>query len=599
MEKCFRTKFIILVGVMFFTLPFFAEAVSYSYGHQQDFYLDSNYDKSEREEISATIRYISSRAYFYIENEWWDDLTSKKKQEYKIVIKNLAKEFDNNIYPVLTSLYGHEWKPGIDKDYRTTVLFGQTKEDIAGYFRSIDEYRKIQAPESNEKEMVYLSTRCFDSKNISSYLAHEFTHLITFNQKNRKQEQDEDIWLNELRAEYSPTLLGYDDEFDGSNLETRIRYFVTNPSDSLTEWKNETRDYGITNLFGQYLVEQFGTDILSQSMASPYVGVASLNYALSQAGVDKDLFQVFSDMMIAVSLNDCSLGKEYCFEYEPLSYLRIAPSLIYLPSTQEANLSLVYAVKEWSGHWYKIIGGGKGLKIEFKSLSDGGFIIPYFIQQSNKTETVKFLELDENYEGVIELPYFSENHQSMTIIPTIFEKTSDFSDKEPFSRFSLEISTFENGEEEQEGQEEIEEIKPIAEITIEQLKVKIAEIMAQIQLLLVEIDKIKADSAHLIIPSGFNFNQSLRIGMSSVDVKYLQIVLNSDSETRLTESGVGSPGQETIYFGPLTKSAVVKFQEKYADEILTPWGLSVGNGFVGTNTREKLNSLLKEFKNEQ
>ena len=94
------------------------------------------------------------------------------------------------------------------------------------------------------------------------------------------------------------------------------------------------------------------------------------------------------------------------------------------------------------------------------------------------------------------------------------------------------------------------------------------------------------------IPEEFRFKQNLSFGQNLIDVKYLQIILNSDSQTKVANSGPGSAGHETTYFGPLTKTAVIKFQEKYAEKILKPLGLTSGTGYVGPYTRTKLNSLL-------
>jgi hypothetical protein len=88
------------------------------------------------------------------------------------------------------------------------------------------------------------------------------------------------------------------------------------------------------------------------------------------------------------------------------------------------------------------------------------------------------------------------------------------------------------------------------------------------------------------------FAKYLQYNQIDIDVKRLQIFLNSDPDTKIADSGVGSPGKETNYFGLLTQRAVVKFQEKYAEDILVSQGFRKGTGYVGKATLAKINGLI-------
>lgn len=94
------------------------------------------------------------------------------------------------------------------------------------------------------------------------------------------------------------------------------------------------------------------------------------------------------------------------------------------------------------------------------------------------------------------------------------------------------------------------------------------------------------------VTPGFSFAMDMRLGDTDTDVRELQRVLNASVDTVVSLDGEGSSGKETTYFGSLTKNAVIKFQTKYRDSVLTPYGLTSGDGIVNKATRTKLNLLI-------
>ncbi len=91
-------------------------------------------------------------------------------------------------------------------------------------------------------------------------------------------------------------------------------------------------------------------------------------------------------------------------------------------------------------------------------------------------------------------------------------------------------------------------------------------------------------------PGNYSFSRDLELGDYNDEVLALQQFLNNQGFI-LADSGPGSPGNETKYFGQLTKQAVINFQNKYQKQILAPLGLSGGTGYFGPATREFVNSL--------
>jgi len=87
------------------------------------------------------------------------------------------------------------------------------------------------------------------------------------------------------------------------------------------------------------------------------------------------------------------------------------------------------------------------------------------------------------------------------------------------------------------------------------------------------------------------FKLDLQYRDENEEVRALQECLSLDSE-------VYPEGKITGFFGPATKEAVIRFQEKYKKEILDPWGFEKGTGMVSKSTRAQLNKICNPPKKE-
>src|SRR5690349_15661057 len=96
--------------------------------------------------------------------------------------------------------------------------------------------------------------------------------------------------------------------------------------------------------------------------------------------------------------------------------------------------------------------------------------------------------------------------------------------------------------------------QPAGAQSVSDLQSQIAALLQQIQQLQGQVSG--GSNAGV---SGFVFTRDLTVGSTGQDVQMLQKFLNSKGFVIAT-TGAGSPGQESTYFGALTKSALAAYQ---------------------------------------
>ena len=445
-SKKFIYLFFTLVFISFFVVggPVYADTL----GQQETFFVNAKFDKFDRLQLDATLRQVSGQLYFYVEDSYWNKIDFSRQQGLMSSMLDLAKEFETNIYPKEIGIWGAEPNPGIDGDSKITILLEDLKKNNGGYFDTVNGYLKSEASSTNQREMISLNIESLasDSTLTKVFLAHEFHHLISFNQKDLLKNVAEDIWLNELRAEYSVSLVGYDKPYISSNLKRRFDLFLENSSDSLTEWPNSLTDYAIANAFGEYLVEQYGQAILGETlMNSKAVGISSINEYLVSKGYSERFEDIFGYWMAAMYLNDINKNNRLGFLDPDLKYVHVNPEQQTYLSNSLPEISIFRFIKPWQPVWLEFDLSNfsndlsKSVKLSVLGESGKTFPVSYLVIYGDGSVEVNKLKSNGNNASAFIVS--SEKVPSKIIVmPTNSSKITDFGSSETSSSVRVDVA---------------------------------------------------------------------------------------------------------------------------------------------------------------
>lgn len=259
------------------------------------------------QEVEAVLRVVGEHIYL-----WVEDGSALKDDE----LRQLAAGFDQRVYPNVRALWGTEASPGVDGDPRIYGLFAHgLGPAAAAYFQADHTYPESVVPASNAHEMFFFSLDAirtgFDQRAIESILAHEFAHMIRFNEHGGG-----DLWINEGLAQFTQYYL-YGDA-GGAVLS-----FTTSPDTQLNTWSIDPaergRSYGASALFLIYLYERCGLEAVRTAALHPSPrGLEAVDHAARACGL-AGVEALFADWVIANALLRPDLnGGRYGYRTLPL-----------------------------------------------------------------------------------------------------------------------------------------------------------------------------------------------------------------------------------------------------------------------------------------
>ncbi len=343
-----------------------------------------NFQTDTLSEIATTVRAVGDHCVIFVD----DTATFFTDQD----IQEYVNQFDNNIFDNNTSFFNDGFD--IDGNNKVGIVLIDMGLDyqqgiVAGYFTGRDFFSQQELDDlgfsyikSNEGDFIYVNSQLVDPSEGLEYtantlygvIAHEFQHELYFY---RSWENDwifndnyvEDSWINEGMSTFAEALNGYID------VDNRIATYFAEEFDnktnhvSLLYWSQTLNDYGISNLFTNYLVEQYTEGVhysIYLNNEDPIVSIE--NYT------GKDFSDIYMDFIIANKLYSLNLATEYSYNLDLASLSTGDPAHITLSTTDSSVFMSSAAVK-----YYQITGDGSDVTVNISGTKADNSNIGVFV----------------------------------------------------------------------------------------------------------------------------------------------------------------------------------------------------------------------------
>ena len=252
--------------------------------------------------VKGTCLAIGDHIYVYIENSVGHMISGAEARE-------IAAEFDSRIYPQVHHWIGREWKPGLDRDARVTLLMhdvgaNASGRDFGGYFSPIDQ--NPTSFNSNRQEIIFMDVFTFRQRSRFSFfssLAHEFAHLVNWFQNGGTSDER---WLEEGMASFAEWRvygLIHNIYVDGD------LGYLKDPSVSLTSAHTASVYYGASFMLLLYLFENYGgREFIRELVRQDVLGTKGIDATLAALGRSDRFADVFQNWALANFVNDINRG---------------------------------------------------------------------------------------------------------------------------------------------------------------------------------------------------------------------------------------------------------------------------------------------------